>query len=145
MTRTAILAALLLTACGSAQTDPGTSAPESDSGTEASGEAATAPDATWLDGSVTEGGGGTSPEAAPPRPEPMPEASSPTRDADATVDAGKPIADATAERPAVTVCDGQAPSPPLDCTAQNPTCDNVRASNERLRAQFPQACACGAM
>jgi len=77
------------------------------------------------------------PEAAPPLPEPAPEAAPPP-------DAGAPIADAAPEH-APTVCDGQAPSPPLDCTAQSSTCDSVRATNARIRAQFPAPCSCGSM
>jgi hypothetical protein len=153
-TRTFVALVLTLAACGGPPPELAIEPPPPmhDGAPEATGNEP-APDAPAfpLDGGAAFEGGPDSSEAeaAPARPEPgsepAPEASSPPMpDAGPTSDGGASTPEAGREAGA-TVCDGQAPAPPLDCTAATPTCANVRATNERIAAQFPAPCACGAL
>lgn len=161
MKHTVTLAALVLAAaCGTPalESPPEPPAPTHDGGPDATGnetggDGSPAPDS----GAAVEGGGEAEAEAA--RPDAGAEAAPPAPDAGheleaeagpAMPDAG-PTPDANAPAPeagreaGATVCDGQAPAPPLDCTAASPACDSVRRTNEAIRAQFPAPCTCGAM
>jgi predicted small lipoprotein YifL len=160
MKRTTLLLALTLTACGAAPDMAGPvavppdaggtdSAPRQETGND------TGTDSPTLDGGSDSWGGEASTDAgadtAPIRPEASPEAGgelAPEGGPDGSTgpgsDGGRPVVDAAPEA-AATVCDGQAPSAPLDCTAATPTCESVRRHNEAIREAFPGSCACGAM